>query len=108
MTKVPRWDLDRFENSTSTIGSAMKSVGEVMAISRNFEESFQKALRSTHGSVAGFTEDLSMKKPYESDFDMVKNLQTPNTNRIYVIGKVDHRFISEWDLMTCMAHLNLI
>lgn len=88
VTKVPRWDLDRFENSTSTIGSAMKSVGEVMAISRNFEESFQKALRSTHGSVIGFTEDLPMKKAYESDFDMVKNLQTPNTNRIYVIAKV--------------------
>ena len=87
VTKVPRWDLDRFENSTATIGSAMKSVGEVMAIARSFEESFQKALRSTHNSVVGFTENLPQKKPYDANFDMVKNLATPNTNRIYVLGK---------------------
>ena len=65
----------------------MKSVGEVMAISRSFEESLQKALRATHNSVVGFTSDLPMKKTYENHFDMVENLAQPNTNRIYVIGK---------------------
>ena len=87
VTKVPRWDLDRFEYSTNVIDSAMKSVGEVMAISRSFEESFQKALRATHNSVSGFTDKLPMKKEYEPDFDMSEQLKTPNTNRIYVIGK---------------------
>jgi carbamoyl-phosphate synthase (ammonia) len=87
VTKVPRWDLDRFENSTNTIDSAMKSIGEVMAIARSFEESFQKALRATHNSIAGFSDALPMKKSYEQDFDMHKNLEIPNTNRIYVIGK---------------------
>jgi hypothetical protein len=66
----------------------MKSIGEVMAIGRSFEECFQKALRSTHGSIQGFTELLPMNKSYESDFDIRKNLEAPNTDRIYVIAKV--------------------
>ena len=41
VTKIPRWDLDRFAASTNTIDTSMKSVGEVMAIARSFEESFQ-------------------------------------------------------------------
>ncbi len=81
VTKIPRWDLDRFEHSSNTIDSAMKSVGEVMAIARSFEESFQKALRATHNSVPGFTHKLPMKKAYEANFDLIENLKTPNTNR---------------------------
>ncbi len=88
VTKIPRWDLDRFEYSSNTIDSAMKSIGEVMSIARSFEESFQKALRATHGSIVGFTPNLPMKKSYDADFDMVKNMVDPNTNRIYVIAKV--------------------
>jgi carbamoyl-phosphate synthase (ammonia) len=88
VTKVPRWDLDRFDNSSNTIDSAMKSIGEVMSIARSFEEGFQKALRATHGSIAGFMANLPQKKAWEPDFDMVKNMVTPNTNRIYVIAKV--------------------
>lgn len=49
--------------------------------------SFQKALRCTHNSVVGFTDQLPMKKSYEPDFNMIDNLQIPNTNRIYVIAK---------------------
>src|SRR5205807_9358415 len=45
VVKVPRWDLKMFRNVVNQIGSAMKSVGEVMAIGRNFEEALQKALR---------------------------------------------------------------
>ena len=87
VTKIPRWDLDRFEYSNNSIDSAMKSIGEVMSIARSFEESFQKALRATHSSIVGFTHQLPMKKAYDVDFDMVKNLTVPNTNRIYVIAK---------------------
>uniref|UniRef100_A0AAQ4PWD5 Carbamoyl phosphate synthase arginine-specific large chain n=1 Tax=Gasterosteus aculeatus aculeatus TaxID=481459 RepID=A0AAQ4PWD5_GASAC len=54
VTKIPRWDLDRFQGMSHEIGSAMKSVGEVMAVGRTFEESVQKALRMCHPSVDGF------------------------------------------------------
>ena len=59
-----------------------------MAIARSFEECFQKALRSIHNSIQGFSHELPMMKQYEPDFDVKKNLEMPNTNRIYVIGKV--------------------
>ena len=54
VVKVPRWDLRKFPGANVKIGSAMKSVGEVMAISRSFEEAFQKALRMADDSVHGF------------------------------------------------------
>ena len=52
--KVPRWDLSKFDKVSRKIGSAMKSVGEVMAVGRTFEESLQKALRMVDPSVNGF------------------------------------------------------
>ena len=54
LPQIPRWDLDRFHQTPKEIGSAMKSVGEVMAIGRTFEESFQKAMRMVHPAVDGF------------------------------------------------------
>jgi carbamoylphosphate synthase large subunit len=54
VTKVPRWDLSKFDRVSRHIGSAMKSVGEVMAIGRTFEESLQKALRMVDPAVKGF------------------------------------------------------
>merc|ERR1719440_783796 len=54
VVKIPRWDLNKFDRVSREIGSAMKSVGEVMAIGRTFEESLQKALRMTDPSVGGF------------------------------------------------------
>jgi len=53
VTKIPRWDLAKFAGVSTEIGSAMKSVGEVMAIGRTFEESFQKALRMVDSSTEG-------------------------------------------------------
>lgn len=88
VTKIPRWDLDRFDAAkTHYIHSAMQSVGEVMAISRSFEESFQKALRQVHGSIDGFTDKLPSGKRYGSSFDLKENLRRPNTNRIFAIGR---------------------
>jgi carbamoyl-phosphate synthase (ammonia) len=55
VTKIPRWDLAKFSGVNQEIGSAMKSVGEVMAIGRTFEESFQKAMRMVDPSIDGFT-----------------------------------------------------
>lgn len=54
VTKIPRWDLSKFTHVKRDIGSSMKSVGEVMAIGRNFEESFQKAIRMIDPSLVGF------------------------------------------------------
>lgn len=57
VTKIPRWDLSKFQHVKRDIGSAMKSVGEVMAIGRTFEESFQKAIRQIDPSYVGLQGD---------------------------------------------------
>ncbi|NXS63689.1 CPSM synthase, partial [Brachypteracias leptosomus] len=87
VTKIPRWDLDRFQHMSNRIGSSMKSVGEVMAIGRTFEESFQKALRMCHPSVDGFTSHLPMNKAWPAVVDLQKELSEPSSTRIYAIAK---------------------
>ncbi|KAF3824180.1 hypothetical protein GH733_008465 [Mirounga leonina] len=87
VTKIPRWDLDRFHGTSSRIGSSMKSVGEVMAIGRTFEESFQKALRMCHPSIDGFTSRLPMNKEWPSNIDLRRELAEPSSTRIYAIAK---------------------
>ena len=56
---MTRWDLNKFKSVSTKIGSSMKSVGEVMAIGRTFEEAMQKALRMVDESVLGFDPDIS-------------------------------------------------
>ncbi|XP_069716660.1 carbamoyl-phosphate synthase [ammonia], mitochondrial [Phaenicophaeus curvirostris] len=87
VTKIPRWDLDRFQRTSNQIGSSMKSVGEVMAIGRTFEESFQKALRMCHPSVDGFSSRLPMNKAWPAVVDLQKELSEPSSTRIYAIAK---------------------
>ncbi|KAM8807030.1 carbamoyl-phosphate synthase [ammonia], mitochondrial [Eudromia elegans] len=87
VTKIPRWDLDRFQGTSNQIGSSMKSVGEVMAIGRTFEESFQKALRMCHPSVDGFTPCLPMGKAWPASLDLRKELSEPSSTRIYAMAK---------------------
>ncbi|KAL5005647.1 hypothetical protein ScPMuIL_016805 [Solemya velum] len=87
VTKIPRWDTDRFQHMTKEIGSSMQSVGEVMAIGRTFEESLQKALRMTHPSVEGFSPDLPAGKDYPKDFNLEDSLKVPNSYRIHCIAK---------------------
>ncbi|NXO14277.1 CPSM synthase, partial [Oriolus oriolus] len=87
VTKIPRWDLDRFQHTSNRIGSSMKSVGEVMAIGRTFEESFQKALRMCHPSVDGFISHLPMNKAWPAIVDLQKALSEPSSTRIYAIAK---------------------
>uniref|UniRef100_A0A672N1B7 Carbamoyl-phosphate synthase 1 n=1 Tax=Sinocyclocheilus grahami TaxID=75366 RepID=A0A672N1B7_SINGR len=64
VTKIPRWDLDRFHGMSWEIDSAMKSVGEVMTVGRTFEESIQKALRMCHPSVDGYVPRLPLKRAW--------------------------------------------
>ncbi|XP_078536709.1 carbamoyl-phosphate synthase [ammonia], mitochondrial [Lissotriton helveticus] len=87
VTKIPRWDLDRFQGTTKQIGSSMKSVGEVMAIGRTFEESFQKALRMCHPSVDGFTPHLPLNKEWPSDLNLYREMADASSTRVYTMAK---------------------
>ncbi|ETE64371.1 Carbamoyl-phosphate synthase [ammonia], mitochondrial, partial [Ophiophagus hannah] len=87
VTKIPRWDLDRFPGASNKIGSSMKSVGEVMAIGRTFEESFQKALRMCHPSIDGFTSCLPMNKDWSTEVDLRSELSEASSTRMYAVAK---------------------
>uniref|UniRef100_A0A3Q3MUS2 Multifunctional protein CAD n=1 Tax=Mastacembelus armatus TaxID=205130 RepID=A0A3Q3MUS2_9TELE len=78
VVKVPRWDLSKFLRVSTKIGSSMKSVGEVMAVGRSFEEAFQKALRMVDENCVGFDHTI---KPVSE-----KELQTPTDKRIFVLA----------------------
>ena len=80
--KIPRWDLGKFHGVDKELGSSMKSVGEVMAIGRTFEEALQKGLRMIGQGMHGFVEN---KELVISDID--KALREPTDKRIFVISK---------------------
>uniref|UniRef100_A0A3B4YN35 carbamoyl-phosphate synthase (ammonia) n=1 Tax=Seriola lalandi dorsalis TaxID=1841481 RepID=A0A3B4YN35_SERLL len=94
VTKIPRWDLDRFQGMSLEIGSAMKSVGEVMAVGRTFEESVQKALRMCHPSVDGFVPRLPLKKAWADTQDLQQELAVPSSTRIFSLAKALHSGVS--------------
>uniref|UniRef100_A0A6G1SGQ4 CAD protein n=2 Tax=Aceria tosichella TaxID=561515 RepID=A0A6G1SGQ4_9ACAR len=82
VVKIPRWDLSKFAGVTHEIGSSMKSIGEVMAIGRTFEEAFQKALRMVNDSSNGFdafTKDWNRK-------EIENGLRVPTDKRIFVLA----------------------
>jgi len=89
--KVPRWDLTKFNLVSREIGSAMKSVGEVMAIGRSFEEALQKALRMTDTSIAGF-EPNSFS--IQSEEELVKALEVASDLRVYAVALALQRGMS--------------
>lgn len=80
--KIPRWDLSKFQGVSREIGSSMKSVGEVMAIGRTFEEAIQKGLRMIGQGAHGFVANREI-----SVDDIDKALREPTDNRIFVISK---------------------
>ncbi len=82
VVKIPRWDLLKFKGVEREIGSSMKSVGEVMAIGRSFEEAIQKGLRMVENGAIGFVgnKNFSFKNIEES-------LKTPTDTRIFAIEK---------------------
>src|SRR5574344_2056695 len=82
VVKIPRWDLAKFHGVSREIGSSMKSVGEVMAIGRTFEEAIQKGLRMIGQGAHGF---IANKEITVEDID--KSLREPTDNRIFVIAK---------------------
>ena len=80
--KIPRWDLGKFQGVDRMLGSSMKSVGEVMAIGRTFEEAIQKGLRMIGQGMHGFVEN---KELVIADVD--KALREPTDKRIFIISK---------------------
>ena len=80
--KIPRWDLSKFQGVSRELGSSMKSVGEIMAIGRTFEEALQKGLRMIGQGAHGFTANKEIVIP-----DIDKALREPTDNRIFVISK---------------------
>ncbi len=82
VVKIPRWDLGKFHGVRKEIGSSMKSVGEVMAIGRTFEEAIQKGLRMIGQGMHGFVGNRELKI---NDID--RALSEPTDKRIFVIAK---------------------
>ena len=80
--KIPRWDLGKFPGVDRELGSSMKSVGEVMAIGRTFEEAIQKGLRMIGQGMHGFVENKILQVP-----DIDKSLREPTDKRVFVISK---------------------
>ena len=82
VVKIPRWDLGKFHGVDRHIGSSMKSVGEVMAIGRTFEEAIQKGLRMIGQGMHGFVENKEL-----SIEDLDRALSEPTDRRIFAIAK---------------------
>ncbi len=89
VVKIPRWDLTKFKRASKKIGSEMKSVGEVMAIGRNFEEALQKALRMLQVGMYGLVcNDTNIK-------DLNQELKNPTDKRIFAIAEAVKTFSIE-------------
>ncbi len=81
VVKIPRWDLQKFKNASTKLGTAMKSVGEVMAIGRKFEEALQKAIRMLQVGMWGVVGN-------DVEFSNVKKgIEQPNDKRVFAIVK---------------------
>ena len=84
--KIPRWDLSKFRGVDRELGSSMKSVGEVMAIGRNFEEAIQKGLRMIGQGMHGFVENKELQIE-----DLDAALREPTDKRVFLISKAMHK-----------------
>ena len=86
VVKIPRWDLTKFKRASKKIGSEMKSVGEVMAIGRTFEEALQKAIRMLQVGMYGVVcNDISFD-------DLERELKSPTDRRVFAIAEAVNRY----------------
>jgi len=85
VTKIPRFAFEKFKGSSNTLSTAMKSVGESMAIGRSFEESFQKALRSLEIGIFGW--DCDSLDDFNNENELLNFLRNPTAERILLIKK---------------------
>jgi len=85
VTKIPRFAFEKFKGSSNTLSTAMKSVGESMAIGRSFEESFQKALRSLEVGIFGW--ECDSLDEFINENDLKNSLRNPTSERILIVKK---------------------
>lgn len=87
VVKIPRWDLNKFVGVSKTLGSSMKSVGEIMAIGRSFEEAIQKGIRMVGAGMHGFVGNRG-----EMEIDNIdEELKNPTDRRIFAIAEAMHK-----------------
>src|SRR3989440_3127646 len=86
VVKIPRWDLGKFKGVDETIGTGMKSVGEVMGIGRTFEEAYQKAIRMLDLDFEGVTSDKVFAGSKTADDSISKYLYTPTPKRVFALS----------------------
>ncbi|KAL7629367.1 carbamoyl-phosphate synthase (glutamine-hydrolyzing) cpa2 [Parahypoxylon ruwenzoriense] len=118
VTKIPRWDLSKFQHVKRDIGSAMKSVGEVMAIGRTFEESFQKAIRQVDPKFLGFQgdkfEDLDYELSHPTDRRWLAVGQAMlhegySVDRVHELSKIDKWFLYKLqNLVDCTKEMEAV
>ncbi|RYP23307.1 hypothetical protein DL765_001216 [Monosporascus sp. GIB2] len=118
VTKIPRWDLSKFQHVKRDIGSAMKSVGEVMAIGRTFEESFQKAIRQVDPKYVGFQgdkfDDLDYELSHPTDRRWLAVGQAMlhenySVERIHELSKIDKWFLYKLqNLVDCTREMEAV
>lgn len=97
--KIPRWDINKFKRADRTIGSSMKSVGEVMGIGRTFEEAYQKAIRMLDLEFEGaVNEDLISKKISKVDIESM--LKAPTPERMFFLTKAFYEGFSLEEIHT--------
>jgi carbamoyl-phosphate synthase large subunit len=118
VTKMPRWDLAKFQHVKRDIGSAMKSVGEVMAIGRTFEESFQKAIRQVDPNFLGFQgdkfEDLDdvLANPTDRRWLAVGQAMLHEgytVDRVHELSKIDKWFLYKLEnLVKCVREMEAV
>ncbi|NQD36494.1 carbamoyl-phosphate synthase large subunit [Permianibacter sp. IMCC34836] len=94
VTKIPRFNFEKFPQTEATLTTQMKSVGEVMAIGRSFQESVQKALRGLEVGAHGFDPKVNLKDPAAQD-EIRQRLQVPGPDRIWYVGDA---FRAGWTL----------
>ncbi len=106
VVKVPRFDFAKFPSASTTLGTSMRSVGEVMSIGRTFHEALQKALRSLENGRAGLNADPAEVAMFgDVDDDALTTMvATPTPDRVFAIGEALRR---GWDVST-VARLSLV
>ncbi|NVJ66142.1 MAG: carbamoyl-phosphate synthase large subunit, partial [Gammaproteobacteria bacterium] len=103
VTKIPRFNFEKFPNSDATLTTQMKSVGEVMAIGRNFQESMQKALRGLEVGSAGFEPQLEADDEHLTD-TLRQRLRIPGADRIWYVADA---FRHGWTLEEVFEYTNI-
>jgi carbamoyl-phosphate synthase large subunit len=98
VVKIPRWTFEKFPEAEDVLTTAMKSVGETMAIGRTFKEAFQKGVRSLEIGRMGFGDDGKDSLASMDEAELENKLVTPNSNRIFCLYEALHRGRSIEDL----------